>query len=596
MDDLLYAEMYIPRDGGDTSQSSGPTKKDEEKKEPSEGGQVANSAVVSNSSVWGFGSLISQVKKQSSTIAEVYKRDLSEFYNVVSAESHAAIDNLSHQVENISTKIKKLPNLETAFQQSSSSNQGESSSGTENEKEIEGNKSTRRELDEKTEVLLESETMILTKDLKDTLDSAEKLVSKWGAGVTNFLSSAVKITPPISSLSGSLASSIGVSSQSKQPSLSSSNISSSTPTTQISPKLASLLSNPSTYLTDPCNPVHPVLSKQPEKSWAPEDVESYKEFSTNFKISDYAGKVGKILSEEAVVSEWFDRFVPSHVSYDLFWTRYFFRMKLLEEEEERRKKLVEAAASGIKEEEFSWETDDSDAEDSKAVDTKLVQQPKAQQLSNAIPSGVASSSQQEKSQPALSETAEDFIKELDNLTGVSPIPVNQTASVVMSAENASKESAAEDNDGWGLELSDEELSGALDLKPKSGERSQSSASNAVPLPSNTDTAQAVSTAASESTGLVNLAKTADAPLPASNLHPSLTPTSAPGIARRISHQSSNSTSSSFEIVENERDKNLQTVTGSTVSDPVNIVKIHHGGEATTEKDVAESDDDWANWE
>lgn len=59
------------------------------------------------------------------------------------------------------------------------------------------------------------------------------------------------------------------------------------------------------------------------------------------------------------LQETFDVLVPSILSDDQFWTRYFFRVYQIEQEEMRRKALIHGANQT--EEDFSWEDDDEES-------------------------------------------------------------------------------------------------------------------------------------------------------------------------------------------------------------------------------------------
>lgn len=48
--------------------------------------------------------------------------------------------------------------------------------------------------------------------------------------------------------------------------------------------------------------------------------------------------------------------MPAELTYDVFWTRYFFRVHQIEREEERRKALLEGASQD--DDDFTWEDDE----------------------------------------------------------------------------------------------------------------------------------------------------------------------------------------------------------------------------------------------
>ncbi|GBE81320.1 hypothetical protein SCP_0310470 [Sparassis crispa] len=71
----------------------------------------------------------------------------------------------------------------------------------------------------------------------------------------------------------------------------------------------------------------------------------------------------------AALKSTFDTLVPSVITSDMFWVRYFFRVHQVEREEERRKAIIQGTAQN--EEDFSW--DDDDDTTSTAVKAPLVQ-------------------------------------------------------------------------------------------------------------------------------------------------------------------------------------------------------------------------------
>lgn len=52
--------------------------------------------------------------------------------------------------------------------------------------------------------------------------------------------------------------------------------------------------------------------------------------------------------------------MPSELTADHFWTRYFFRLHQIEVDEERRKAVLQGAAAQGAEEVFSWEDEDDE--------------------------------------------------------------------------------------------------------------------------------------------------------------------------------------------------------------------------------------------
>ncbi|KAI0093187.1 hypothetical protein BDY19DRAFT_858421, partial [Irpex rosettiformis] len=61
----------------------------------------------------------------------------------------------------------------------------------------------------------------------------------------------------------------------------------------------------------------------------------------------------------------FDTLVPSVITGETFWTRYFFRVHQVESEEQRRKALLQGTSES--EEDFDWESDEDEESTDKAV-------------------------------------------------------------------------------------------------------------------------------------------------------------------------------------------------------------------------------------
>lgn len=76
----------------------------------------------------------------------------------------------------------------------------------------------------------------------------------------------------------------------------------------------------------------------------------------------WSERIARTLSDPddgQTLQETFDALVPSILSDDEFWTRYFFRVYQIEQEEMRRKALIHGANQT--EEDFSWEDDEEES-------------------------------------------------------------------------------------------------------------------------------------------------------------------------------------------------------------------------------------------
>ncbi|TMW55974.1 hypothetical protein Poli38472_008622 [Pythium oligandrum] len=68
-----------------------------------------------------------------------------------------------------------------------------------------------------------------------------------------------------------------------------------------------------------------------------EELEDYEQFWDGYKVDNYTDEISKILEEDDEIRDLHEQIVPSQLSYDEFWCRYFFRR----EQDEKRRKLEE---------------------------------------------------------------------------------------------------------------------------------------------------------------------------------------------------------------------------------------------------------------
>ncbi|KAG1855732.1 hypothetical protein DFJ58DRAFT_727392 [Suillus subalutaceus] len=150
--------------------------------------------------------------------------------------------------------------------------------------------------------------------------------------------------------------------------------------------LQQLKSNPEIIKLDP----EADAAKETFHAWVSEAQGKDEHLGTKF----WSERIAKTLSDPddgQTLQETFDALVPSILSDDEFWTRYFFRVYQIEQEEMRRKALIHGANQT--EEDFSWEDDDeeSGAPESKslgALESSMVSQrtlaPKAVDASDVL--------------------------------------------------------------------------------------------------------------------------------------------------------------------------------------------------------------------
>lgn len=90
----------------------------------------------------------------------------------------------------------------------------------------------------------------------------------------------------------------------------------------------------------------------------PADTADYQAWRSNFNLDSYKPAVQELIADTAFMAELQARIVPVIVEYDAFWTRYFYRLHLLEARHAQRLEVAQRASRPQQEEELAW--DDSD--------------------------------------------------------------------------------------------------------------------------------------------------------------------------------------------------------------------------------------------
>lgn len=324
-----------------------------------------------------FNNLLTTVKKQSEIVVDVYRRDLSEFVQVVHNETKAGVRAAAQTVErNVEAVVGPFvePGSGAAVE-TQKSDRGDDEISNQEEKTNEEVEQTEPAPGETTTVSKSPRTTkrgggaasslfrkvaarttaavhsfdtaaeafenaavsragelvhaATGKDPRELYDAATngELVSKWGTQLGGLLSSAVAVVPP------------------KEP---------VAPRKRIiydrkEARLEELRMDPATYTTDPrTDMTDPTLPNR------------FEEFADGFRIPEQAGHISRLLAEKTEIKEILGRLVPSEIPYDVFWQRFFFRVEELEREEERRRTLVQNVVTN-EAEEFSWDMEDEDS-------------------------------------------------------------------------------------------------------------------------------------------------------------------------------------------------------------------------------------------
>ncbi|CAM6047394.1 unnamed protein product [Sphagnum compactum] len=94
----------------------------------------------------------------------------------------------------------------------------------------------------------------------------------------------------------------------------------------------------------------------------PEDAYEYGTWLMSFSMNSQKDEIDKILSSNALMQELQNQIVPLVVDYDMFWTRYFFRLHKLQQVENARANLVKRATV-IEDEDLSWDVEEDKEEE-----------------------------------------------------------------------------------------------------------------------------------------------------------------------------------------------------------------------------------------
>uniref|UniRef100_A0A0A0L7R9 BSD domain-containing protein n=1 Tax=Cucumis sativus TaxID=3659 RepID=A0A0A0L7R9_CUCSA len=92
----------------------------------------------------------------------------------------------------------------------------------------------------------------------------------------------------------------------------------------------------------------------------PNDIENYKNWKLGFVLEEKEKEIEDLVKESDDVRETYRTVVPSRISHDIFWSRYFYNFHKIKQAEEARVKLVKRAISAKDEEELSWDVEEDD--------------------------------------------------------------------------------------------------------------------------------------------------------------------------------------------------------------------------------------------
>ncbi|OWZ11530.1 hypothetical protein PHMEG_00015439 [Phytophthora megakarya] len=103
-----------------------------------------------------------------------------------------------------------------------------------------------------------------------------------------------------------------------------------------------------------------------------EELKAYEEFSSFFSAEEHTHEITRAMEEDEDIHELHDALVPLELSYDEFWSRYFFRQQQKEKYEQERQQRVMIDKKQSPEE-------NREDEDDQALDGDYEHQPEAKQ-------------------------------------------------------------------------------------------------------------------------------------------------------------------------------------------------------------------------
>ncbi|KAJ2721426.1 BSD domain-containing protein 1 [Coemansia sp. Benny D115] len=122
----------------------------------------------------------------------------------------------------------------------------------------------------------------------------------------------------------------------------------------------------------------------------PSDMAEYKAFIKDVDTVQNKKEAERLVDENPQLKNMLAKLVPKHVDQEVFWTRYFFRVWMVDQEEIRRRKMVEAAVAASAEDEFSWDMEeDEDEEKGKGKEKEGIKEKQVEQSGVEVESAKA---------------------------------------------------------------------------------------------------------------------------------------------------------------------------------------------------------------
>ncbi|KAJ3197403.1 hypothetical protein HK101_003829 [Irineochytrium annulatum] len=297
--------------------ASTPPKHDLAEEEPPQPMQPAESKPKpSEWGTWSFANTFSwgSIVDTSEIVADVYKRDISEFVSVVAANSVDSVGKITSTVNSVARGVIL---------------------GEEDDGEVVDAEDARGESDEQGGGPGDAMSPIANAVAKfeELADRAEGMLDKFGTGLTTFLSNAVHIAPPESGPARASQRKIIYDRKSAA--------------------VAAVRKDTSTFLRDPLTLITSAVPSERDSA------ERFMVYRLGFNLSEHSATIARVLDDDSDFDKLLQRIVPSQVTAEDFWLRYFYRVSEVEREEETRKRLM--MESNLNDEEVAWESDEDEA-------------------------------------------------------------------------------------------------------------------------------------------------------------------------------------------------------------------------------------------
>lgn len=181
-------------------------------------------------------------------------------------------------------------------------------------------------------------------------------------------------------------------------------------------RLANLRTNPATY----CNEA--------------EDMVHFLQWTESFDVEgqEIKAEISDVMVECPEVRALYSKLVPSAVAHNDFWTRYFYKLSMLETAESKRQSLVERATTDEEEDLESWGDSDSETDEPETEELPTVEDANNKELkveSKEEPESKAEEKNEEKTTPEKNQ--EEKV--------VEPVKVDEKKTVTEELKDAAKD-------------------------------------------------------------------------------------------------------------------------------------------------------------